>query len=44
VVLPVQFVIQNNDFDKIRKVLPQFMDEVQKNPVFLGVDADLKVQ
>jgi len=40
--LPVQFVIQNNDFDKISNVLPQFMDEVQKNPVFLGVDADLK--
>jgi len=40
--LPVQFVIQNNDFNKISNVLPQFMDEVQKNPVFLGVDADLK--
>jgi len=40
--LPVQFVIQNNDFDKISNVLPRFMDEVQKNPVFLGVDADLK--
>src|SRR5688572_9042368 len=40
--LPVQFVIQNNDFNKIAKVLPEFMDEVQKNPVFQGVDADLK--
>ena len=40
--LPVQFVIQNNDFNKIAKVLPSFMDEVQKNPVFQGVDADLK--
>lgn len=40
--LPVQFVLQNNDFTKIAKVLPQFMEEVQKNPIFMGVDADLK--
>jgi len=40
--LPVQFVIQNNDFDKIAKVLPKFMEEAQKSPVFQGIDADLK--
>ena len=40
--LPVQFVIQNVDFDKITKVLPKFLDEANKNPVFQGVDADLK--
>jgi multidrug efflux pump len=40
--LPVQFVIQNNDFEKISKVLPKFMDEVQDDPTFQGVDADLK--
>jgi len=39
---PVQFVIQNNDFDKIRKVLPEFLDEAQKSPILQGVDADLK--
>lgn len=39
---PVQFVIQNNDFDKIRKVLPEFLDEAEKSPVLQGVDADLK--
>lgn len=39
---PVQFVIQNNDFDKLTKVLPEFLDEVNKNPIFQGVDADLK--
>ncbi|MEO8108548.1 MAG: efflux RND transporter permease subunit [Ginsengibacter sp.] len=39
---PVQFVIQNNDFEKIRKVLPQFLDEANNSPVFEGVDADLK--
>jgi multidrug efflux pump len=40
--LPVQFVIQNNDFDKLAKVLPKFLEEAEKDPVFQGVDADLK--
>ena len=39
---PVQFVIQNNDFDKLTAILPKFLDEVNKNPIFQGVDADLK--
>jgi multidrug efflux pump len=39
---PVQFVIQNNDFNKIRKVLPEFLEEANKSPVLQGVDADLK--
>src|SRR3989337_3714413 len=42
-VLPVQFVIQNNDFNKITSVLPKFLEEANKNPVFQGVDADLKL-
>jgi multidrug efflux pump len=40
--LPVQFVIQNNDFDKIASVLPKFLEEANQNPVFQGVDVDLK--
>ncbi len=40
--LPVQFVIQNQDFEKIRKVLPEFFAEVSKSPVFQGTDVDLK--
>ncbi len=40
--LPVQFVLQNNNFDKLKDMLPQFLEEAQKNPVFAGVDADLK--
>ncbi|WP_207513621.1 efflux RND transporter permease subunit [Longitalea luteola] len=40
--LPVQFVIQNNDFDKIAQVLPKFLEEANKNPIFQGVDVDLK--
>ncbi|MBS1512346.1 MAG: efflux RND transporter permease subunit [Bacteroidetes bacterium] len=40
--LPVQFVIQNINFDKIKEVLPKFLEECNKNPVFQGVDVDLK--
>lgn len=40
--LPVQFVIENNDFDKLAKVLPKFLDEAGKNPVFQNIDVDLK--
>lgn len=40
--LPVQFVIQNLDFEKIRSVLPKFMDEVQNSPVFSNTDVNLK--
>ncbi len=39
---PVQFVIQNNDFDKIRAILPEFLDEANKSPILDGVDVDLK--
>lgn len=40
--LPVQFVIQNINFDKIKEVLPKFLEKANKNPVFQGVDVDLK--
>ncbi len=39
---PVQFVIQNNNFEKIREALPKFLEARQQNPVLQGVDADLK--
>jgi multidrug efflux pump len=40
--LPVQYVIQNQDFEKIRAVLPKFFAEVSKSPVFQGTDVNLK--
>ncbi|MEN9522023.1 MAG: hypothetical protein RL065_400 [Bacteroidota bacterium] len=40
--LPVQFVIQNIDFEKIKTALPKFLEEANKSKVFLGVDANLK--
>ncbi|MDB5199901.1 MAG: acriflavin resistance protein [Chitinophagaceae bacterium] len=39
---PVQFVIQNNDFNKLSAVIPKFLEEANKNPIFQGVDVDLK--
>ena len=39
---PVQFVIQNNNFEKLAQVLPKFIEEANRNPVLQGADADLK--
>lgn len=40
--LPVQFVIQTNDFAKLQQKLPLFLEEANKNSVFQGVDVNLK--
>lgn len=40
--LPVQFVIQNLDFNKIQQAIPNFLDEARKDPVFGNVDVNLK--
>jgi len=40
--LPVQFVLQNLDFEKIRAILPKFLDEAQNSAVFSNVDVNLK--
>jgi multidrug efflux pump len=40
--LPVQFVIQNNNFDKLQQVLPKFLEAANNNPALQGVDVDLK--
>jgi multidrug efflux pump len=39
---PVQFVLQNLNFDKLKERVPQFLDEVRKNPTFQGFDVNLK--
>lgn len=39
---PVQFVIQNNNFEKLREVLPEFLDAANNHPSLQGADADLK--
>jgi hydrophobe/amphiphile efflux-1 (HAE1) family protein len=40
--LPVQFVLQTLDFEKLAEVLPKFLEEARKDPTFQNVDANLK--
>jgi hydrophobe/amphiphile efflux-1 (HAE1) family protein len=40
--LPVQFIIQNLDFQKIRKVIPKFLEAARKDKTFQNVDVNLK--
>ncbi len=40
--LPIQFVIQAPNFEKLREKLPLFMDEVNRNPIFTNTDVNLK--
>lgn len=40
--LPVQFVLQAPNFERLKEVLPKFLEEASKNPVFQGVDCNLK--
>jgi hydrophobe/amphiphile efflux-1 (HAE1) family protein len=40
--LPVQFVIQNLDFEKLRTVIPKFLDAARSDKTFQNVDVNLK--
>ncbi|MBN1302264.1 MAG: efflux RND transporter permease subunit [Melioribacteraceae bacterium] len=40
--LPVQYVIQAQNFEKLRKVVPEFLDEARDEPTFANVDVNLK--
>jgi HAE1 family hydrophobic/amphiphilic exporter-1/multidrug efflux pump len=40
--LPVQFVIQNLDFEKLREVIPEFLEEARGDATFQNVDVNLK--
>ncbi|HMG89538.1 MAG TPA: efflux RND transporter permease subunit [Chryseolinea sp.] len=39
---PVQFVIQNNNFDKLKEVLPKFLEAARIHPALQGADVNLK--
>ena len=39
---PVQFVLQNLNFEKLKEKIPVFMEEVRKNPTFVNTDINLK--
>lgn len=40
--LPVQYVLQAPNFEKLREYLPKFMEKASQNPTFTMVDVDLK--
>ncbi|MFV8376789.1 efflux RND transporter permease subunit [Flavobacterium sp. GSP11] len=40
--LPIQYIIQAPNFEKLREKIPVFMDEVGKNPTFAVSDVNLK--
>jgi len=40
--LPVQYIIQAPNFEKLRKVVPKFLDIAQDDPTFSNVDVNLK--
>lgn len=40
--LPVQYVLQAPNFEKLKEILPRFLEEVNKNPVFSIADVNLK--
>lgn len=40
--LPVQFILQNLDFNKLQEMIPRFLEEARKDPIFQNVDVNLK--
>ncbi len=40
--LPIQFILQNQDLNKLKEVIPKFLDEVRKDKTFSNSDVNLK--
>lgn len=40
--LPIQFVLENQDLNKLRAVIPKFLDAMQKDKTFSNADVNLK--
>ncbi|MBC7947730.1 MAG: efflux RND transporter permease subunit [Chitinophagaceae bacterium] len=40
--LPVQFILQNQNLDKLRDAIPKFLEEARKDKTFSNVDVNLK--
>jgi HAE1 family hydrophobic/amphiphilic exporter-1/multidrug efflux pump len=40
--LPVQFVLENQDLDKLKQVMPAFLEAVRKDKTFSNADGNLK--
>lgn len=40
--LPVQYVLQAPNLDRLKEVIPEFLDKARSNPTFAAVDVNLK--
>lgn len=40
--LPVQFVLENMNFEKLKEAIPKFLDAARQDPTFSNVDVNLK--
>ena len=40
--LPVQFILQNQNLDSLRAIIPKFLEEARKDKTFSNVDVNLK--
>jgi len=40
--LPIQFVLQNQDLDSLKSMVPRFLEEARKDKTFANVDVNLK--
>ncbi|MCL8006286.1 efflux RND transporter permease subunit [Gelidibacter japonicus] len=40
--MPIQYIIQAQNFEKLREVIPEFMEEAEDHPVFSNTDVNLK--
>ncbi|MEZ4802292.1 MAG: efflux RND transporter permease subunit [Gelidibacter sp.] len=40
--MPIQYIIQAQNFEKLEEKIPEFMEEAENNPVFANTDVDLK--
>jgi hydrophobe/amphiphile efflux-1 (HAE1) family protein len=40
--LPIQFILQNQDLNKLKDIIPKFLDEVRKDKTFSNADVNLK--
>jgi len=40
--LPVQFILQNQDLNKLKEIIPKFLEEIRKDKTFSNADVNLK--
>ncbi len=40
--LPIQFILQNQDLEKMKDIIPKFLEEAKKDKTFSNVDVNLK--